>query len=1424
MMAYTVIRTKSAGQSGSRTVVFRIIVFMVVALLSVLPSQQVNSNSEIAVLKLDPEAENSAGADTSQTPGFADIQGFHLVTKDEGWLLVSQQLYWTHDSGQSWINITPHAAQNRIEAVAFTDTGHGWLISTGLDTSGFTTTTLARTDDGGSTWQIKSLALFDPGEVDSLASKSFLHFINPMTGWLVVKRATSNNFSIGTLFKTSDGGNTWTRFNIPIGEPVYFATESTGWTAGGAAGNQLYRTDDGGVTWTSQSIAPVQSAKQQQQYYQLPHFDNPLDGILPVVARNATGAELQFYSTHDSGQSWSIATTMVITEDISAGTSIPMTVLSTGQILIIPPHSSHLIKLSGNSRTPVGSENAIFPDIVNLDMATSNNGWAERQTMNCVPILQPASQPYVIGRSVTRCTTETGLFRTSDGGQTWQVVSLPGNITGLIRQETDRVSEISANTLKSPQTPGSAVQTFSGQGFDKCEIPALSQLQEWWTNSPYKAVNLYIGGSARACANAALASSYIAMMSQQGWKFFPTWVGLQATCSGYSSRMSSDTSIAYTQGGIEADSAANTMANLGLGSTIVYYDLEAYTGTQSCRDAAKSFMSGWTAQMHSRGFQSGVYGSSCASNINDFSTISNSPDAIWPANWYSAYVYNPNASVFGAACVPDSNWGNHQRIRQYAGGHDEKYGNATFNIDSNVLDGPVATYSSSSGCPVVSGLVQLWNQPGCSGNNTVANSTGLWSLVANFNDQAQSIAVPSGWAVTLYKDNSTTSPHACIVATTSDLSNTSYTDGSNAAQSATLMYASDTGSCHVEGPPPNMPANPYPPDSSTLGRTSDTTLYWSTDGSSCDVHLWGGSINTNQSGGSCSSLYLGNLLGGSYQWQVTAHNTFSDTTGPIWHFSIQPHEPTNLIASAVSPSQITLTWTKSSDDPVNIDAYNIYLNGDLLTSVNTGSDSSNISSLTCDAGCRFSVTAVRQGVESTHSNAITVYQPVVADFTAAPTSGIFPLTVTFTNQSTGSYDSLLWNFGDGMSSSAVNPSHLYTASGLYTVTLTAGGAGGISVLAKTSHITVHQPEETIAWVSPAVQHALVDTPITISINVTNVVNFGAFEFALSFNPSLIEVQSISLGEFLGSTGRTIFSIGPVISNTAGTATIGAASLGLPSGADGGGRLVNVRVKPLAAGNAALHFNSGQLSTVNGSLIPFSMLDGQINISQCQGDVDGDGDVDIIDVQLIAYRWGVKPPDPLYEMRFDMDGDADIDIVDVQMVAYRWGTTCSTRMNTNASKPVGIPVAILSTRLPAGMLLPDTIFTSSVLISNAVNLGSFEFTLGYSPTVVEVLGVTMGEFASSTGRAIFQLPLIIRPTIGTVTYGAATLGNTPLGPNGDGILVQVQMRARTVSRSRLVFLDMQASDIAGIQQMIKLESTEVDIRPRRLVYIPIVQSH
>ncbi|MBE0639398.1 MAG: M4 family metallopeptidase [Bacteroidales bacterium] len=90
--------------------------------------------------------------------------------------------------------------------------------------------------------------------------------------------------------------------------------------------------------------------------------------------------------------------------------------------------------------------------------------------------------------------------------------------------------------------------------------------------------------------------------------------------------------------------------------------------------------------------------------------------------------------------------------------------------------------------------------------------------------------------------------------------------------------------------------------------------------------------------------------------------------------------------------------------------------------------------------------------------------PPVANFSGNPTSGNSPLIVTFTNQSTGSPTSWLWNFGDGSSSTLQNPQHTYTTTGYKTVTMIATNQYGSDTETKTNYI----------YVSPAGQPPVAD--------------------------------------------------------------------------------------------------------------------------------------------------------------------------------------------------------------------------------------------------------------------------------------------------------------------------------------------------------------
>ncbi len=117
---------------------------------------------------------------------------------------------------------------------------------------------------------------------------------------------------------------------------------------------------------------------------------------------------------------------------------------------------------------------------------------------------------------------------------------------------------------------------------------------------------------------------------------------------------------------------------------------------------------------------------------------------------------------------------------------------------------------------------------------------------------------------------------------------------------------------------------------------------------------------------------------------------------------------------------------------------------------------------------------------------ITVYAPPVADFSGTPLTGIAPLTVQFTDISTGQIDSWSWQFGDGQTSSQQSPQHLYQNAGTYNVSLTVTGQGGTDTETKNGYITVLPPGGSPDFsLSGLTVSGLLTTDLTVNVTVHN---------------------------------------------------------------------------------------------------------------------------------------------------------------------------------------------------------------------------------------------------------------------------------------------------------------------------------------------------
>ncbi|MFC7241829.1 glycoside hydrolase domain-containing protein [Catellatospora aurea] len=226
---------------------------------------------------------------------------------------------------------------------------------------------------------------------------------------------------------------------------------------------------------------------------------------------------------------------------------------------------------------------------------------------------------------------------------------------------------------------------YTGKGFDTCAAPSQSTMNAWRNSSPYRAIGVYISGASRSCSQPNLTASWVTNQTNNGWRLIPIELGRQAPCGTRLPKMSADPTTARSQGVTAANSAVGAAQALGIpAGSAIYNDIEQYPSNASCKAAVLSFLSGWTEQLHVRGYLSGMY-SSGSSGITDvcsayYDTRYTRLDHLWIAWW------NGVADTDAGPYCDDAYYTNHRRLHQYVGEVLETWGGVQINIDRNYLD------------------------------------------------------------------------------------------------------------------------------------------------------------------------------------------------------------------------------------------------------------------------------------------------------------------------------------------------------------------------------------------------------------------------------------------------------------------------------------------------------------------------------------------------------------------------------------------------------------------------------------------------------------------------------------------------------------------------------------------------------------------
>ncbi|MBN1919602.1 MAG: fibronectin type III domain-containing protein [Anaerolineae bacterium] len=623
-----------------------------------------------------------------------------------------------------------------------------------------------------------------------------------------------------------------------------------------------------------------------------------------------------------------------------------------------------------------------------------------------------------------------------------------------------------------------------------------------------------------------------------------------------------------------------------------------------------------------------------------------------------------------------------------------------------------------------------------------------------------------------------------------------------------------------------------------IERSANGTSGWA------QIGTVGANVTTyNSTGLTCGTPYYYRVrsynTAGNSAYSNTANATTSACPPAI------PAAPTNLSATAASAMQINLTWTDASNNETGfkIERSANGANGWVeIATVGANVTVYSNTELTCGTPYYYRVRSYNTAGNSAYSNmANATTSACPPTIPAAPTNlsaaavSTTQINLTWTDASSNESGFKIERSENGTSDWAEIGTVSANVAGYNNTGLTSGtpyyyrvrayNAAGNSTYSNIANATTWSDNAASVYLSPMPATVAPNTQFTLTLNIANTANLGAHEQTFTFDPAVFTVTRVLPGNFLSSTGRTLVFMPPLIDNSAGEVSLGAYSQSsatppLP-GPNGGGILAYVVGRASASGTADLHFTQNRITDIAGAILPASAQDGSVTIIACLGDFDGNGEVGINDIQTIANLWRVRQGDVRYDVRFDINGNGEIDISDIQTVANRWKKPCTATTQHSNTIAATRTTAMLWLDPPLVTAPAGQTFTVQLSISDAVNLGAFETAFNYDPAVLEFVSATVGGFLGSTGRTVTFLPPQVDPVAGRVDLGAYTLAPPDAGADGNGVLVNVTLRALEPGSSNLTLTSAQITTPAGTTQDLTTQISIVQIYTAHKVYLPLV---
>jgi photosystem II stability/assembly factor-like uncharacterized protein len=327
------------------------------------------------------------------------IRKLFMIDSSNGWAIGDSYLLRTTDGGVTWYNVAPSGISS-VRNGFFPNSSKGWVLTALSQTN---PGSLYRTTDGGVTWTRYDVP-FNNGTIQFLDDTH--GFVLSILGAAMSKQAVA-------VYQTSDGGATWVRnyvndptipgasTSLPLGghkDGMTFRDTSHGWIGGDTPADgfvYLYTTADSGVTWSQQPLALPSGYESAFVITSGPIFFGANDAILPVWLGTDTSRDLFIYTSHNGGVTWTVSSAFA-----RAGENADFVSLNDA-FSWDWANIFHVTNDAGNSWKQVTPNVDFSNDFRGMDFVSTTTGWV------------------ILGHA----NGYTSLYRTSDGGYTWTLLS-----------------------------------------------------------------------------------------------------------------------------------------------------------------------------------------------------------------------------------------------------------------------------------------------------------------------------------------------------------------------------------------------------------------------------------------------------------------------------------------------------------------------------------------------------------------------------------------------------------------------------------------------------------------------------------------------------------------------------------------------------------------------------------------------------------------------------------------------------------------------------------------------------------------------------------------------------------------------------------------------------------------------------------------